>query len=64
MPYNATLLPPVKAIDAALDTSPDGESQDLLEALGLPARIFQIPGPVERFLRQSQGSLNPRCGWV
>ena len=43
---NDTLVPPAK--DFALDTSPHGESQDLLGALGLPARIFQIPGPVDQ----------------
>ena len=39
---NATLVPSTQAVDAALDTSPHGESQDLLGALELPARIFQI----------------------
>ena len=60
---NTTYAPPATT-NIALDTSPHGESQDLLGALGLPARIFQIPGPVERCSRQSQGSLNSRCGWV
>ena len=27
---NATLVPPVQAVDSALDTSPHGESQDIL----------------------------------
>ena len=59
---NDTLVPPAK--DFALDTSPHGESQDLLGARVRSAHIFQIPGPVERCSRQSQGSLNSRCGWV
>lgn len=40
---NDTLVPPAK--DCALDTSPHGESQDLLGARERSARIFQIPGP-------------------
>ena len=44
---NTTFAPPATT-NIALDTSPHGESQDLLGALGLPARIFQIPGPVDQ----------------
>ena len=52
---NATLVPPAQAVDSALDTSPHGESQGLLDAFGLPARIFHVVA--ESFSRLSQGHI-------
>ena len=39
---NATLVPPAQAVDAALYTSPHGESQDLLGALELQAAVYRL----------------------